>query len=161
MFIELTDEEILQCENFAKQVFEAKKGTYGEKFLEMFSLGIKGEMVYGKIFGLKVNFSIYEGKKGDGGTDFQDINVKTVSSQFNKQPWLKVDSFQHKRYKGKIKKYALVTHIEKNKFEYLGSIDYNKFEQIKKSITFNKQSNNVVYYVSADNLDYNKGFNII
>lgn len=161
MLIELTDEEMLQCDNFAKQVAEAKKGTYGDRFYEMFALGIKGEMVYGKIFKQDVNFTIYEGKKGDGGTDFKDVNVKTISKAFNTSPWLKVDAFQHKKYKGVIKKYALVSHVEGNKFEYLGSIDYNKFDKIKRHVIFNKRGKNVVYYVTADNLEYNKGLQLV
>ena len=38
-----------QCENFAKQVSEAKKGSYGSTFLENFTLGIKGELAWLKV----------------------------------------------------------------------------------------------------------------
>ena len=73
MTVKLTPEEVTQCENFARQVSEAKKGSYGSTFLANFTLGIKGELAYAKIFNLKTNFAIYEGKKGDGGTDFDGV----------------------------------------------------------------------------------------
>lgn len=141
----------MQCETFAKQVVEAKKGTYGPNFLKSFTLGIKGEMAYAKIFGLDTNFAIYEGKKGDGGTDFDGVNVKTVSKGLSetRDPWLKVSDKQHNRYRGKVKKYALVVQTAEDEFEYKGSINYYDFEKHKKSVYF---GNERAYYVRENNL---------
>ena len=144
----------MQCETFAKQVAEAKKGTYGPNFLKHFTLGIKGEMAYAKIFGLDTNFAIYEGKKGDGGTDFDGVNVKTVSKGLatSNDPWLKVSVKQHNRYRGKVKKYALVVEKEKDEFEYKGSIDYYEFEKKKKVVEFVGGN---AYYVKINQLTTN------
>lgn len=154
MTVKLTPEEVTQCENFAKQVSEAKKGSYGSTFLENFTLGIKGELAYAKIFNLKTNFAIYEGKKGDGGTDFEGVNVKTVSKGVSStnDPWLKVSVKQHNRYRGKVKKYALVVEIGENEFEYQGSIGYYEFEKIKKTVEFVTGS---AYYVKIKDLTTN------
>lgn len=151
MTVKLTPEEVIQCESFARQVAEAKKGTYGSSFLKHFTLGIKGEMAYAKIFGLNTNFAIYEGKKGDGGTDFDGVNVKTVSKELTEKndPWLKVSVKQHNRYRGKVKKYALIIEKNNDEFEYKGSIDYNGFEKIKKVIEFD---NGGAYYVKIKDL---------
>lgn len=142
----------MQCETFAKQVAEAKKGTYGNKFLKSFTLGIKGELAYAKIFNLNTNFAIYEGKKGDGGTDFDGVNVKTVSMSYNGtgDPWLKVSEKQHNRYRGKVKKYVLVVQTADDEFEYKGSINYYDFEKYKKPVYF---GNERAYYVRENNLN--------
>lgn len=144
----------MQCETFAKQVAEAKKGTYGPSFLKNFTLGIKGEMAYAKIFNLNTNFAIYEGKKGDGGTDFDGVNVKTVSKGLSdtRDPWLKVSDKQHNRYRGKVKKYALVVEINDNVFDYKGSINYYDFEKIKKTVEF---VDGKAYYVKVKDLTIN------
>ena len=151
MTVKLTPEEVTQCESFAKQVSEAKRGSYGPNFHKHFTLGIKGEMAYAKIFNLSTNFSIYEGKKGDGGTDFDGVNVKTVSKGLNitKDPWLKVSDKQHIRYRGKVKKYALVVEISDNEFEYQGCINYHDFEKIKKTVEF---PDGKAYYVKTKDL---------
>jgi len=108
-------------------------------------------MAYAKIFGLNTNFAIYEGKKGDGGTDFDGVNVKTVSKELTEKndPWLKVSIKQHNRYRGKVKKYALIIEKNNDEFEYKGSIDYNGFEKIKKVIEFD---NGGAYYVKIKDL---------
>lgn len=155
MTVKLTPEEVTLCEQFAKQVAEAKKGTYGPNFLKHFTLGIKGEMAYAKIFNLQTNFEIYEGKKGDGGTDFDGVNVKTVSKIFNdnNDPWLKVNVKQHNRYRGYVKKYALVVELADNEFEYKGSISYYDFQKIKKLVEFESGE---AYYVKAKDLTLEK-----
>jgi hypothetical protein len=154
MTVKLTPEEVTQCETFAKQVAEAKKGTYGPTFLKHFTLGIKGELAYAKIFNLETNFAIYEGKKGDGGTDFDGVNVKTVSKGLSStnDPWLKVSAGQHNRYRGKVKKYALVVETGDNEFQYQGSIDYYNFEKIKRTIEF---GDGQAYYVKVKDLTTN------
>jgi hypothetical protein len=154
MTVKLTPEEVTQCETFAKQVAEAKKGTYGPTFLKQFTLGIKGELAYAKIFNLQANFAIYEGKKGDGGTDFDGVNVKTVSKGLSStnDPWLKVSVKQHNRYRGKVKKYALVIETGDNEFQYQGSIDYYDFEKLKRTIEF---GDGQAYYVKVKDLTTN------
>jgi hypothetical protein len=151
MTVKLTPEEVTQCESFARQVSEAKHGSYGPTFLENFTLGIKGELAYAKIFNLVTNFAIYEGKKGDGGTDFDGVNVKTVSRGVSStnEPWLKVSVRQHNRYRGKVKKYALVVETNKNEFAYQGSICYYEFEKKKKTVEFVTGS---AYYVKIKDL---------
>jgi hypothetical protein len=151
MKVKLNPSEITLCETFAKKVSEAKNGTYGPTFLQNFTLGIKGEMVYAKIFNLNTNFCIYEGKQGDGGTDFDGVNVKTVSKSKNKtsDPWLKVSIKQHNRHRGKVKKYALVVELNDNEFEYMGSIDYYDFEKKKQTVDFGTEK---AYYVKVKDL---------
>lgn len=154
MTVKLTPEEVTQCETFAKQVAKAKNGAFGSTFLKNFTLGIKGELAYAKIFNLQTNFAIYEGKKGDGGTDFDGVNVKTVSKGLSStnDPWLKVSVKQHNRYRGKVKKYALVVEKGDNEFEYQGSIDYYDFEKIKRTIEF---GDGEAYYVKVKDLTTN------
>lgn len=154
MKVKLNSSEVALCENFAKKVSDAKNGTYGPTFLQNFTLGIKGEMVYAKLFNLHTNFCIYEGKQGDGGTDFDGVNVKTVSKSKTKtsDPWLKVSIKQHNRYRGKVKKYALVVETGENEFEYMGSIDYNEFEKKKQTVDF---GNEKAYFVKVKDLTRN------
>lgn len=154
MTVKLTPEEVTQCETFAKQVAKAKKGFFGPTFLKNFTLGIKGELAYAKIFNLQPNFTIYEGSKGDGGTDFEGVNVKTVSKCLSatRDPWLKVSVKQHNRYRGKVKKYALVIETGDNEFQYQGSIDYYDFEKIKRTIEF---GDGQAYYVKVKDLTTN------
>ena len=74
-----TKQEDDKIDTFAKNVRAAHSWKNNVKE-DNWKMGLKGEIVYGKLTNQPVNYTVYEGARGDGGIDFEDgAQVKTVS----------------------------------------------------------------------------------
>ena len=71
----LTTEEVDTATRFAVDLIAAgKRGT-----IESHLIGTLGEMGYAKHINSKVNLEVYQRGKGDNGSDFNGVQVKTVT----------------------------------------------------------------------------------
>jgi hypothetical protein len=72
---QLTNKEVDTATRFAVNLIAAgKRGT-----IESHLIGTLGEMGYAKHINSKVNLEVYQKGKGDGGSDFEGIQVKTAT----------------------------------------------------------------------------------
>jgi hypothetical protein len=154
--VPLSTEDKQKIFNFANKVMQDAQSNPASSWklrsnysIHSLCVGTAGEIAYGKLHGLKVNFMLQS--HGDGGIDFKDgAQVKTVTYEGDGKKELKLS----KLYSRKIPKKLVLAHYDathKNDYVTLiGEISYDNFLNKKKEkYYFNKK----VYYVTEDDLD--------
>jgi hypothetical protein len=152
--VSLSPEEVRDSISLAHKRHDAKDPSFRHKRCLIknakstavpHEIGILGEVAYGKYVGLEIDREIYDVR--DGGSDFKDVEVKTVTYFGPGEPELKIPE---KDWLGKhkdIKKFVLVR-LDKSlveaswkckiglRVELLGEIARTQFDKFKKTKTY-------------------------
>lgn len=142
---QLTDEEVDNATRFAVSLVAAgKKGT-----IENYLIGTLGEMGYAKHINAKVNLEVYQRGKGDKGTDFEGVQVKTATwAGDNKE--LKVSVEDNCLTNPSVKKLVLMhtTLKDRNNVYIIGEISKENF--VKKAFKDEKYKRLIVSEYDLD-----------
>jgi len=153
--VSFSDAEVNELIHLAKKRHNAKDSSFRHKHCLVknakstavpHEIGILGEEAYGRYVGLDIDREIYDVR--DDGSDFEGIEVKTVTYFGSGEPELKVPV---KDWDGKhkdIKKFVLarISLKDYKRVELLGEITRDQFNKLKKEKVYgpNKPLNYIV-----------------
>jgi hypothetical protein len=137
MVIELSDKLVSAVKLHAKKRHDSKDKSFrnarrfhsGDEY-EPHTVGLFGEVAYAKLKGLKVNTVIYPVR--DGGEDFKNIEVKTLTYFGPGQPELKIPLKEYNKRKPPLLYVLCRVDMKKpNRVEVLGEITRKDFDKKK------------------------------
>ena len=154
MIIEFSDKLVNAVKLHAKKRHEAKDISFRnarrlgslENEYYAHTVGLFGEVAYAKLKGLKVNTLIYPVR--DGGEDFKNIEVKTITYGGPGEPELKIPLKEYEERKPPMLYVLCRVNMKKlNQVEVLGEITRQDFDKNKVQKRYGQGHHPVNYIV--------------
>ena len=154
MVIEFSDKLVNAVQQHAKKRHDSKDISFrnarrfhqsGDQY-EPHTVGLFGEVAYAKLKGLKVNTLIYPVR--DGGEDFKNIEVKTITYGGPGEPELKIPLKEYEERKPPMLYVLCRVNMKKlNQVEVLGEITRQDFDKNKVQKRYGQGHHPVNYIV--------------
>ena len=154
MVIEFSDKLVNAVRKHAKKRHDSRDISFrnarrfhqsGDQY-EPHTVGLFGEVAYAKLKGLKVNTLIYPVR--DGGEDFKNIEVKTITYYGPGEPELKIPLKEYAKRKPPMLYVLCRVDLKKpNRVEVLGEITRENFDKKKVQKKYGEGHHPVNYIV--------------